>query len=117
MIKETKYLKRKKRVRSKVLANKNRMRLTVFRSNKCIYAQIIDNNKAKTMIAVSDKNLSPKESKGKSRIEKAKMLGNLIAVLSKEKRINEVVYDRGGYKYHGRIKAFAEGAREGGLKF
>jgi large subunit ribosomal protein L18 len=117
MIKQTNHLRRTKRVRSKVLASKDKKRLTVYRSNKGIYAQIIDNRKSETLISVCDKDLSAKDSKGRSRIEKAKMLGNLMAKLAEEKKIREVVYDRGGYKYHGRVKSFAEGAREGGLKF
>jgi large subunit ribosomal protein L18 len=114
-MKKVKEEKRKIRVRAKVLAGLAKPRLSVFRSNKYIYAQIIDDQKKQTLIGVSEKELSQKEKT--KRVDKAKELGMLIAKKAKAKKITQVVFDRGGYKYHGRVKAVAEGAREGGLKF
>lgn len=108
----TKSIKRKirhKRVADKI-KNSQRFRLAVFRSNKHIYCQVIDDKNAKTVASSSDIKL-----KGKNKIENAKQAGLSIAKVSIAKKINEVVFDRGGYKYHGRVKALAEGAREGGL--
>jgi len=102
--------------------NKKRtLRLSVFRSNKHIYAQIIDDEKGKTLVAASDQELIRREGRGKelkiSKIEKAKMVGKLIAEKAKLKEITKVWFDRGKFRYHGRVKALAEGAREGGLIF
>lgn len=91
----------------------DRMRLSVFRSNRYISAQIIDDQKGETLLSVSEKELKEKL----SRTEKAKKLGLLLAEKSKKKKIDKVVFDRGKFRYHGRVKALAEGAREGGLKF
>lgn len=93
----------------------SKLRLSVFRSNKYIYGQIIDDKVGKTLAAVSDKDLA-KGTKG-TRVEKARMVGKILAEKVSKKDIKEVVFDRGRYKYHGRVKALAEGAREGGLKF
>jgi large subunit ribosomal protein L18 len=106
---------RQTRIRSKIKKNVERPRLSVFRSNKYIYAQIIDDVKKKTLIGASEKELPAKEKQ--TRTEKAKQLGVAIARKAVGKKIAEVVFDKGSYKYHGRIKALAEGAREGGLKF
>ena len=114
MRKETKRVKqhrRQVRVRAKISGSVKRPRLSVFRSNKHIYVQLIDDDKGKTLIAVSDKGL-----KGRG-VELSKQVGMLAAVKAKELKIAEVVFDRGKYKYHGNVKAVAEGAREGGLKF
>jgi len=93
-----------------------RLRLAVFRSNKYIYAQIIDDEKGHTLVATSDladlSNLSHL-----SNLEKAKEVGKILAKKALEKGIEYVYFDRRKYKYHGRVKALAEGAREGGLKF
>lgn len=89
-------------------------RLSVFRSNEYIYAQIIDDTMGKTIVGVSEKALG--KTKG-NKTEKAKELGVQIAKLAVEKKIKSVVFDKGSYKYHGRVKALAEGAREGGLQF
>ena len=105
---------RKNRIRLKLKENIAKPRLSVFRSNKFIYAQIIDDSKEKTVLGLSEKHVTAKV---KTKIEKAKELGLLIAKKASEKKIKEVVFDRGSYKYHGRVKALAEGAREGGLKF
>lgn len=107
-------LRRKVRNRAKILAKKTLPRLSVFRSNRYLYAQIIDDNRQTTRVAVSAYDLKEK-SQGK--IEQARLLGKILAEKSLKAGIKEVVFDRGLYKYHGRIKALAEGAREGGLKF
>ena len=108
-------IKRKIRVRSKVKGTCARPRLSVHRSNKFIYAQLIDDDKAETILGVSEKNLG-KEIKGK-KSDKARELGLLLAKMAISKKIKAVVFDRGSYAYHGRIKQVAQGAREGGLKF
>jgi len=112
--KRVKRLKRHLKIRKRVVGSENRPRLTVFRSNKYIYAQLVDDQSAKTIIASTDKG---KEKKLDNRMVSAKSLGQIIAKKAQDKKIKEIVFDRGGYKYHGRIKAVAEGLREGGLKF
>jgi len=107
-------LKRKNRVRAKIRGTKDRPRLSVFRSNRFIYAQVINDDDQKTIIGVSQKSL--KET-SKNKIDKAKALGILLAQKALSKKIKKVMFDRGGYAYQGRIKAVAEGAREGGLEF
>jgi large subunit ribosomal protein L18 len=114
-MKQSIKISRQKRIRAKVKLNVERPRLTVFRSNRFIYAQIIDDVKGKTLLGVSEKHLTA--AKKVKRIEKSKELGLLVAKKAIEKKIKEVVFDKGSYKYHGRVKALAEGAREGGLKF
>ncbi|HYM65368.1 MAG TPA: 50S ribosomal protein L18 [Candidatus Sulfotelmatobacter sp.] len=106
---------RKTKVRSKAKGTSEKPRLSVYRSNRFIYAQIIDDVSGKTILGVSEKNLSVKERVKKS--DKSKELGLLLAKKALDKKIKEVVFDRGSYKYHGRVKQLAEGAREGGLKF
>lgn len=113
-IKKIRKLRRVRRVRNKVLARRDIPRLSVFRSNKYIYAQIIDDLKNKTLVAVSEKEIEDSKMK---KIEKAKIVGQKLAQKAKAKKIKNVVYDKGAYRYHGRIKALAEGAREGGLAF
>ncbi len=107
--------KRERRVRSKIVGTKERPRLSVFRSNVHIYAQLIDDEQRKTIMGVSEKQLEKEEKLKK--IEKARKLGKLLAKMAVEKHIIRVVFDRGSYAYHGRTKALAEGAREGGLQF
>jgi large subunit ribosomal protein L18 len=110
-----KTLKRKRRhvkVRSKISGTPVRPRLSVFRSNKFIYAQLIDDTTNTTLVSASD----VKESKG-TNIERATMVGNLLAEQAKAKKITDVVFDRGGYLYAGRVKALAQAAREAGLNF
>ncbi len=107
-------LRRRVRVRSKVRKNAERLRLSVFRSNKYIFAQLIDDEKGKTIIGVSEKSLKNKEG---TKTEKAKALGLLMASKAKAKKITKIVFDRGSYSYHGRVKNIAEGLREGGLEF
>jgi large subunit ribosomal protein L18 len=103
----------------KLAAIKNgRARLSVFRSSKHIHAQLIDDLKGHTLVAASSLEKSLREgAKTGANIEAAKAVGKLIAERAKEKGITEVVFDRGGYMYHGRVKALAEAAREGGLNF
>jgi large subunit ribosomal protein L18 len=111
--------RRKARVRRVLKANNNgRPRLSVFRSGKNIYAQIIDDTSGRTLAAAStvDKDLKAKVANG-STAEAATEVGKLIAERAKAMNVAEVVFDRGGYLYHGRVKALAEAAREGGLQF
>jgi large subunit ribosomal protein L18 len=108
-------IRRKIRTRAKVKGVSSKPRLSIFRSNKFIYAQIINDEKHETVLGVSENNLPKKEKVTKS--ERAKELGIMIAKKALEKKIKEVVFDRGSYQYHGRVKQVAEGAREGGLKF
>ena len=107
--------RRHARVRTKVSGTAERPRLCVYRSNSNIYAQIIDDVAGNTLVSAStlDKEVKTK----KSNIEAAKEVGTLIAKRAAEKNIKNVVYDRGGYIYHGIIKELAEAAREGGLEF
>lgn len=107
--------KRHKRVRSKIEGTTERPRLNVFRSEKHIYAQIIDDTKGVTLCAASSLEKGFKGSG--SNKEGAKTVGSMIAERAKKEKIENVVFDRGGYIYHGRIKELAEAAREGGLKF
>jgi len=107
-------IKRKKRVRSKVFGTNLRPRLNVFRSNRYLFAQIIDDQKGKTLVSLHQKSL--KKQKGK-KSEIAFELGENLAKKAKLKKISKVVFDKSSYKYHGRIKAFAKGARKGGLNF
>ncbi len=107
---------RKNRVRSKILRLKNRPRLTVFRSNRFIYAQIIDNLSGNVVCAFGSKKLTSVEKK-LGKIDQAEEVGKKIAGLAVKAKIKEVVFDRGNYRYHGRVKALADGAREGGLVF
>ena len=108
-------LKRHKRVRAHISGTAERPRLNVFRSDAHIYAQIIDDVAGKTLVAASSTEKDFTEYGGNA--EAAKKIGLLIAERAKAKGIENVVFDRGGYLYHGRIKALADGAREGGLSF
>lgn len=107
-------IRRHKRIRQKIIGSAKRPRFTVFRSCKNIYAQLIDDVEGKTLIAACS---LEKGVKGNNKTETAKLVGNLIARRALEKNIKEVVFDRSGYLYHGKIKALAESAREVGLKF
>ena len=100
------------RVRKKVNGTPERPRLVVFRSDKHIYAQLVDDTVGRTIVTVS----SQRVTSGK-KSEKAAEVGKQVAAVAKDKGITRVVFDRGGYKYHGRVKAVADGAREGGLEF
>jgi large subunit ribosomal protein L18 len=118
--KREKRERRHRRVRAKIFGTKNRPRLCVFRSNKHIYAQLVDDEAGHVLISASDLELKHKKAVKKNMTRKVALayeVGKLIAKKAKEKGIEKVVFDRGGYKYHGRVKAIAEGAREEGLKF
>ena len=124
--KREKRYRRHKRIRGKVFGTALRPRLCIFRSVKHIYVQLIDDEIGKSLISAKDqeiKNLTQgvksknKETKRKGKVLVAYKLGELIAKKALEEKIERVVFDRGGYKYHGRVKALAEGARKGGLKF
>lgn len=108
-----------KRIRTKISGTPERPRLCVYRSSRYIYAQIVDDSQGKTLTAAStiEKSLREECGKGTGNIEASKLVGKKIAERAKSKGIETVVFDRGGYLYHGRIKAVAEAARESGLKF
>jgi large subunit ribosomal protein L18 len=106
--------RRHRRIRGKVVGTAERPRLAVFRSNKGIFAQLIDDESGKTLAGASWLGLG--KFKG-SKTEQAAEVGKAVAAAAKQAGIEDVVFDRGGYLYHGRVKALAEGAREGGLKF
>ena len=106
--------KRQIRTRSKIRGTQNRPRLSVFKSNRFIYAQLINDTAGKTIVGVSEKHLKEKLT-GKS--TRAKAVGVLLAKKAIDKKIKKVVFDRGSYSYHGRISEIAKGAREGGLEF
>jgi large subunit ribosomal protein L18 len=109
---------RHRRVRKRVYGTPERLRLNVFRSSAHIYAQIIDDTAGRTLAAASSIDQEVRESlTGKSKLEKSQAVGELIARRAREAGISRVVFDRGGYRYHGRVKAVAEAAREGGLEF
>ena len=111
-------LRRHKRVRAKVIGTLDRPRLNVFRSNREIYVQIVDDQEGNTLIAASSLEEEIQSSaEGKSKLEAAKLVGHAVAKRAKAKGIKQVVFDRGGYRYHGRVKALAEAAREAGLEF
>ena len=110
-------LQRKRRVRSKIFGTKTRPRLSVFRSNKYIYGVLIDDEDGKTLVSVGDKKLGKEVKTDMTKSDRARLAGKKLAELARKKKISKVVFDRGPYKYLGRIKAYAEGAREGGLKF
>lgn len=107
--------RRRRARRKRLLRNLKRLRLSVFRSNKHIYAQIIDDTIGHTLVSASS--LEIKDGNHKTKTEMARIVGLLIGKRALEKGIRKVVYDRGGYKYHGRVKALADGAREAGLEF
>jgi large subunit ribosomal protein L18 len=107
----------RKRIRKHISGTGETPRLSVFRSNKQIYAQIIDDKSGVTLAAASSLSKTILEKKDVNKIEQAKLVGKLIAEEAKNKGISKVVFDRGGYLYHGRIKELANAAREGGLNF
>ena len=108
-----------RRIRKRVAGTPERPRLAVFRSQAHIYAQVIDDDSGRTLCAASslDKELKDDGAKRGANVAAAKKVGQLIASRAKEKGIQDVVFDRGGFQYHGRIKALADAARESGLKF
>lgn len=115
--KEQARRRRKIRIRKKLSGTPERPRLVVFRSNLHIYAAVVDDNKGATIAAASTLSLSKDGETLKLNKETAAKVGAEIAKLAKEKQIEKVVFDRNGYLYHGRIKALADAAREGGLEF
>jgi large subunit ribosomal protein L18 len=112
--KPAKRMRRRRRVRSKVRGTAERPRLSVFRSNRGVFAQLVDDVAGRTLVAV---NWIEPELRDLQSMEQAKKAGDLLAQRAKEAGIESAVFDRGGYQYHGRVAALAEGAREGGLAF
>jgi len=110
-VKREARMRRHARVRKKVRGEAERPRLAVFRSNRHIYAQLIDDRQAVTLLAASDAEVA-----GSNPTERAKAVGELLATRAKDAGIETVVFDRGGRRYHGRVAALADGAREGGLQ-
>jgi large subunit ribosomal protein L18 len=108
--------RRHRRVRKKVYGNVERPRLVVFRSLKHIYAQLVDDDRGRTLVSVSDLSKDLERSKA-GKVGAAHAVGQLLAQRASALGVKAVVFDRGGYLYHGRVKAVAEGAREGGLEF
>lgn len=105
------------RIRKKISGTAEKPRVAVFRSNKQIYAQVIDDNNGVTLLSVSSREKEMAGQTGIKKTEQAKLVGKSLAERCKEKGIENVVFDRSGYKYHGRVKSLADAAREGGLKF
>jgi len=114
---QEKRKRRHKRVRARVKGTSERPRLSVFRSNRHIFVQLIDDESGKTIAASSDIQLKKSKKKKVIPKERASAVGELIAKIAKEKKITRVVFDRGGYTYHGLVKEVADGARRGGLTF
>jgi large subunit ribosomal protein L18 len=111
--KENRRTRIKKSIRSKISGTAEKPRLSVFRSNTSIYAQLIDDTAGKTLVSASSKEVDTKN----ANIEISKSVGQKLAEKATSNGISTVVFDRGGYLFHGKVKALAEGAREGGLKF
>ncbi len=107
--------RRHRRIRAKVSGTSDKPRLSVYRSNKFIYGQLIDDVSGTTVIAVSDMLLN--SGTKKSKLEKARIVGAMLGKMAVDKKIEKIVFDRGGFIYTGRVKALADGAREAGLKF
>ena len=107
-------LRIRRSIRNKISGTSEQPRLSVFKSNKAIYAQIIDDDKGHTIVAVNSYQLGVK---GNATVKTSKQVGEKLAEAAKASGVTSIIFDRGGYKYHGQVKALAEGAREGGLKF
>ena len=117
MAKVSLKIKRQKRNRKKLKdVNSNKLRITVFKSSKNISAQIIDDVQSKTIVSASSNEKELKKNKSK-KMEQSNILGEILAKRAIEKKISNVYFDRGSYKYHGRVKAFADSLRKNGLKF
>lgn len=114
ILKQEKATRRKNRVRAKISGTAKRPRLNVFRSLKHVYAQLIDDEKSKTIVSAKDTEVKSDKSKPS---EVAEKVGELIAKKAIEAGVKEIVFDKSSYKFHGRVKAIADGARKGGLKF
>lgn len=121
MIKKDKNsrLRAKTKIRKKIIGTTDKPRLTVYRSLNNIYAQVVDDSTGTTLASASSLSKEVKEEvkNAKGKIARSKIVGKFLAQKTLEKKISSVVFDRNGYRYHGRIQAVAEGAREGGLKF
>ena len=121
MIKKNKNIRLRSKIktRRKISGIKEKPRLTVYRSLNNMYVQLIDDSEGNTLVSASSlsKELLEELKNSKGKISKSKMVGILVAKKALEKNISQVVFDRNGYRYHGRVKAIADGAREGGLKF
>ena len=107
-------LKRRRRVRAKVRGSAERPRISVFRSNRGVFAQLVDDDSGRTLASV---NWTESDLRSLKPMEQAAKAGELLAQRAKAAGVEQAVFDRGGYQYHGRVKALAEGAREGGLQF
>ena len=116
--KRARWENKRARVKHKLLKG-TKMRLVVYRSNKNIFAQIVDDNKHTTLVSASsiDKEITDSVKNAESKIQQSEIVGKSIATKAQENKILEVIFDRNGYKYHGRVKAFADAARKGGLVF
>jgi large subunit ribosomal protein L18 len=115
---EERFERRVRRTRARLHGTSQRPRLSVFRSSKHIYAQVIDDDAGKTLVTVSTLSKDVRDAVTElSKTDAAKIVGKAIAKLCKEKGISKVVFDRGGYKYHGRVSALADAARDAGLEF
>ncbi len=110
-------IRRKERVRKNIRGTDSRPRVCVFRSNKHIYAQVISDEKGATLVSASTLEASDDAAKASRGVEAAKRLGLALAQKCKDKSISKVIFDRNGFQFHGRVKAVADGAREGGLEF
>lgn len=121
MVKKNKNVRHRSKIkiRKKISGALDKPRLTVYRSLNNMYAQLIDDSHGNTLVSAStlSKELLEEVKSSKGKISKSKMVGVLLAKKALEKNISQVVFDRNGYRYHGRVKAIADGAREGGLKF
>ena len=109
--------RRHKRIRSEIRGNKEKPRLNVYRSNKHIYGQLIDDTTGEVLASAKDIDIDKEIDDDNRKVKLAFETGKLLAEKALKEDIKKAVFDRGGYKYHGRVKALAEGAREGGLKF
>ena len=114
LTKRQQRLRRRRRVRARIVGSAERPRLSVYRSNRGVFAQLIDDDAGRT---VASAHWTEGELKDLERMEQAKKAGELLAKRATDAGVATCVFDRGGYRYHGRVKALAEGAREGGLKF
>jgi len=116
-IKAKRYKQRKARVRSRVVGTATRPRLSVYKSSTHIYGQLIDDDKQATIVSASDLNKKGKSQKALKKVESAEKVGEELAKKALAKKVKKVTFDRNGFKFHGRVKALAEGARKGGLEF
>lgn len=115
-MKKVRRLSRHARIRAKITGTTEVPRLAVFRSNRFLWAQLIDDTAGRTLVAVSDREIAGKSAKA-TKSDRAAKAGELLAKKAKEAGIKKIKFDRGGFQYQGRIKAFADAARKGGLKF